>query len=58
MKIKVLIVQPANNSSSYWIEDFSSNILDEQIFTTKSQMDFVKCLDVLMEIQTLLLGGE
>ena len=33
---------PANNSSSYWIEDFSSNILDEQIFTYQESNGFCK----------------
>jgi hypothetical protein len=33
---------PSNNSSSYWIEDFSSNVLDDQIFTYQESNGFCK----------------
>jgi hypothetical protein len=36
---------PSNNSSSYWIEDFSSNVLDDQIFTYQEGNGYCRIKD-------------
>ena len=49
---------PENDSSTYWIEEFSINRLDPEIFTYQESNGFALNLDVLLVMQTIFRDGE